>query len=97
MNRPSHKYTREQLKAIAILEKQPMSRDELIKHFPDKDRTQLAAMLRNPMESGKIVFKEGKYAVFSPPPGLKVIKGKPMPYSPPPKLEPIIWESDLCQ
>lgn len=87
MQPQNFRYSRDQLKAIAILEKQPLTRDELLQHFPHKDKYSLSAMLRNPRESGKIVVnKEGKFEVFSPAlaPGVKVIKGNPQPYSPPP-------------
>lgn len=88
MRIPILKYTADQKKAIAILSEKPLTRDELLPHFPKKSKHQIAIMLRNPREMGKVFINyEGKYEVTSPPPGLKVIKGQPMPYTAPPKLE----------
>lgn len=78
----------DQQKAIALHEQQPLTRDELLAHFPRLTKHQLSTMLSTPRRTGKIFTgDEGKYQVYSPPPGLKVIKGEPQPYSPPPKLE----------
>lgn len=88
MKKPILKYTSEQQRAIALLEKEPLSRDELLCHFPQKTKHQLSLLLRNPRETGKIfINSESKYEVYSPPQNMKVIKGSPQPYTAPPKLE----------
>lgn len=88
MKSPTLKYTSDQLRAIALLKPHPLSWKELLAAFPDKNAIELAAILRTPREKGKIFINpEGKYEVYSPPPGLKVIKGEPQPYTAPPKLE----------
>ena len=88
MKTPILKYTPDQVRAIALLESQPLSWKELLAAFPNKNANELAAMLRTPREKGKIFINcEGKYELYSPPPGLKVIKGEPQPYTAPPKLE----------
>lgn len=88
MKSPILKYTPDQKRAIALLEKQPLSWKELLAAFPNKNATALAALLRTPREKGKIFINpEGKYEVYSHATGLKVIKGQPQPYTAPPKLE----------
>lgn len=95
MKSPIIRYTLDQKRAIALLEKHPLTRDELLAHFPGRNKCSLAAMLRTPTQTGKIFVNfEGKYEVYSPPPGLKVIQGQQQPYNAPPKLE-FIYEVGL--
>lgn len=97
MKTPILKYTSDQLKAIALLTTEPRSCAQLVEYFPGKTKHQIASMLRNPRDVGKIFINSGgKYEVFTLPPGLRVIKGKPMPYSAPLRREQILWESDRC-
>ncbi len=81
------KYTSEQLRAITLLEEKPLSRDELLSHFPHKTKHQLAVLLRTPIETGKIVVQQGKFALYNPPQNMTVIRGTPQSYTAPPKLE----------
>lgn len=89
MKPPIIRYSSDQQKAIALLQKQPLTRDELLAHFPSRNKNSLAAMLRTPTQTGKIFTNsQGKYQVYAGnEPGIKVIKGRPMPYSPPPRFE----------
>lgn len=98
MKSPIIRYTSDQQKAIALLEKQPLTRDELLAHFPDRNKNSLAAMLRTPTQTGRIfINSQKKYQVYEKnEPGMTVIKGRPQPFSPPTKFEPITWESNIC-
>lgn len=97
MRIPILKYTPDQLRAIALLKEQPRSCTQLVEYFPHKSKHQITSMLRNPVDVGKVFINDqGKYEVFTLPPGLKVIKGKPMPYSAPLQRSAILWESDIC-
>ena len=85
-------YTPDQKRPIALLEEKPLNRDELLPHFPGKTKQQIAIMLRNPREMGKLFINyEGKYEVYRNPPGVKVIKGCPAPYNPPPKYRDLYF------
>lgn len=89
MKPPIIRYTSDQLRAIALLDSQPLTRDELLAHFPARNKSSLAAMLRTPMQTGKVCINQyGKYQIYERnESGLKVIKGRPQPFSPPLKYE----------
>lgn len=89
MKSPRILYTPDQQKAIALLEKQPLTRDELLEYFPSRNKRSLAAMLRTPTQTGKVFINpSGKYQLFhGNESGMTVIQGRPMPYSSPPKRE----------
>lgn len=88
MKPPILKYTNDQQRVIAVLNEKPLTRDELLSHFPHKTKQQILTMLRHPRDTGKIFTNfEGKHEVYSPPPGLKVIKGSPQSYVAPTKVE----------
>lgn len=92
MKPPTLTYTPDQKKAIALLEQQPLTRDELLPHFPKKSKHQIAIMFRNPREMGKVFINhEGKYEVYSIPPEVKVTRGLASPYSPPPKYRDLYF------
>ena len=89
MKPPVLVYTNDKKKATPILEQKPLTTEELAHFFPGKTKHQVAIMLRNPREMGKIFINHlGKYEVYKPDSSrLTVTRTNPQPFSPPPKFE----------
>lgn len=94
MKTPIIRYSKDQLRAIAILSIKPLTKEELFSHFPHLSHKEKVALLRNPRELGKITLNcDRKYEVNKlESNGLTVTHICPQPFSPPPKFE-FLYES----